>query len=107
MANRLSLCPLLQKACANISTSPEKRIRNGGEAVRLAKLIINETGQNTPSKMDLLAAALAEINQFEEASDLALKAYKLALKTGKTHLAADIFQRQKLYNTNRPYRDLN
>lgn len=88
------------------SSSPEKKLRNGKEALRLAKLIFEKKDIDISSKFDLVAAALAENGQFEKASEMATQAYQSAVKTGKRQLATDIFKRVKLYKMNKPFREL-
>ena len=90
-----------------LSSAPERHLRDGKEALRLAELVCDETIYDTPAKLDLLAAAHAENGQFREAGDIALKAYQLAIKTGKRQLATDIYKRFKLYKMNRPFRETN
>ena len=90
-----------------LSSAPERHLRDGKEALRLAELVCDEKNYETPAKLDLLAAALAENGQFKRAGDTALEAYQLAIKTGKRQLAADIYKRYKLYKLNLPFRETN
>jgi len=87
------------------SSAPEKKLRNGEEALRLAKLIFENKDIDMSSKFDLVAAALAENGQFEKAREMAAQAHQSAVKSGKRQLAPAIFKRIKLYKMNKPYRE--
>jgi len=87
------------------SSAPEKELRNAKEALRLAKIIFNKADIDTPSKYDLVAAALAENGQFEKAIEMTNQAYKLAIKAGNHPQANDIYKRLNLYKNNKPYRE--
>jgi tetratricopeptide (TPR) repeat protein len=90
-----------------LSTAPEAHLRNGKEALRLAKYVCDETNYTTPSTLDLLSAAFAESGQFDKARENVTKAYELALKSGNRQLATDIYGRFKLYEKNQPFREAN
>lgn len=87
------------------SSAPEKNLRDGKEALRLAKLVFEEKAIDTSSKYDLVAAALAENNQFEKAKEMAGQAYQLALKSGNRKKASEILKRVKLYEANKAFRE--
>jgi hypothetical protein len=88
-----------------LATAPERYIRQGSEALRLAEKICESTGFRSPAALDLLAMALAETGQFGKAYKAANNAYRLALKNHENKLAAEIKAREKLYQTEKPYRE--
>jgi tetratricopeptide (TPR) repeat protein len=90
-----------------LSSSPEKHLRDGNEALRLAEFVCDQSNYNTPSTLDLLSAAYAESGRFDRARENATKAYELAIKSGNNQLAKDIYKRFKLYGQNLPYREVN
>jgi tetratricopeptide (TPR) repeat protein len=88
-----------------LAVSEENDLRNGKEALRLAKIVCEYSNYNNAAALDLLAAAHAENKQFEKASNAASKAYQLALREGNKKLAAEIKNRGTLYRNNKPYRE--
>ena len=89
-----------------LSSAPEKYLRDGKEALRLAEFICDQTNYDTPSTLDLLAAALAENGQYTEACDIAMKAYQLALRDRNRQLSTAINKRLGLYKMNKPFREV-
>jgi superkiller protein 3 len=87
-----------------LAASPEPKLRNGQEALRLVEMIRSPAQINNPSYLDLWAAALAETRQYPQAYDAARRAYVLALLQKKQDLADEIEARQKLYQAQKPYR---
>ena len=87
-----------------LATCPEPRIRDGAEAVRLAERGCGLTDNRAPELLDTLAAAYAELGQFDRAVKTAEKAIQLVLAPGKEKLAKDIESRLKLYKAKRPFR---
>ena len=88
-----------------LATAPEDQLRNGKEAVQLAKLVCEESNYRIPSTLDLLAAAYAEDRQFNKAIETAKKSYQLASSSGKGNMAKQIKYRLELYRSNQPYRE--
>ena len=76
------------------------------EALRLAEIVRDQSISETPSTLDLLAAAYAEHGQFEKAKESAMKGNQLALKSRKHKLAREIYGRYSLYIKNQPYREI-
>jgi tetratricopeptide (TPR) repeat protein len=87
-----------------LAASPEPKLRDGKEALRLVELIRTPAQLNNPVYLDLWAAALAETRQYPQAYETASRAYVLALLQKKQELAGEIEARQKLYQTQKPYR---
>jgi Flp pilus assembly protein TadD len=87
-----------------LATCPEPAIRNGGEAVQLLQALQSNTPQPRYELLDALAAAHAEIGDFEPAARRAEEALRLAETQGRAGEAAEIKDRLKEYRENRPYR---
>lgn len=87
-----------------LATSSDVKLRNGTEALDLAKRV-SEISTNDPGALDTLAAAQAEVRQFAEAALTAQKAVELAEKSGQKKLADEIRSRLQLYQSARPYRE--
>ena len=87
-----------------LATHEDAQLRNGAEAVRLAERACRRTGYKIPAVLDTLAAAYAEVGQFDRAVETAQRAIQLALVAGNEKLAKDIQSHLELYKAKRPYR---
>jgi Flp pilus assembly protein TadD len=87
-----------------LATARDPRIRNGREALDLARSAVAATGRKDPRALDALAAALAETGRVAEAVALAGEAGRLAAAQGEEGLAAAIAARRHGYEAGRPYR---
>lgn len=87
-----------------LATADEARLRNGAEAVRLARRACELTGWKRAGALDALAAAEAEVGQFAAATATAERARRAALAAGKRSLAARIARRIDLYKARKPCR---
>jgi superkiller protein 3 len=87
------------------ATAPQASLRNGEEAVALARRVCEHDNYRTAVSLDLLAAAHAQSGHFEEAVDFANRAYQLAVNEQKRGLADEIRVRRNLYRDNKPFRD--
>ncbi|MEZ6121516.1 MAG: hypothetical protein R3C28_33845 [Pirellulaceae bacterium] len=87
------------------ATHPDAQYRNGAEAVRMAERILRESNSMRPDFLDTLAAALAEVGQFDQAVRVAAKAIELADSAHMTELADKLRLRQQQYSAGQPYRD--
>ncbi len=94
----------LNAAAWTLATSPDDRMRNGAEAVRLAEAAAGLTSRQQPAILNTLAAAYAEAGRFEEAASTANEALKLAQRTEQTNLAVQIEEARVSYQAGRPYR---
>jgi tetratricopeptide (TPR) repeat protein len=86
------------------STSESPELRDGAEAVRLAKRACELSNYRNPETLYTLAAAYAEMGRFSEAVQVSQEAIDLCLSSGKEARAEDIARVQKLYKSGQPYR---
>ncbi len=87
-----------------LATSPDARVRNGEEAVRLARAVCERTQYQFAVPVDTLAAAYAEAGQFPAAVETAKKAAALARNAKQKTFATEIEERVKLYQAGQPFR---
>ena len=88
-----------------LATHEDTEIRDGAQAVRLAEQACQLEDSKVPTSLDTLAAAYAEIGQFERAVKTAERAVQLARNAGEEQLARDIQGRLQSYRAKRPYRE--
>ncbi len=88
-----------------LATAPEAEIRNGKEALRIAKKLCDKTANRSPGALEALAAAYAENRRFQEAIQTAQQAQQLAVAEGQRQLAQQIQARVQLYKSKKPYRE--
>ncbi|MBX7166765.1 MAG: tetratricopeptide repeat protein [Pirellulales bacterium] len=88
------------------ATTPDQSLRNGKQAVELARRVCNAGKQTPATYLDTLAAALAETGDFESAISTARRAVQVALEEGNVALAAKIQDRVALYEIKQPYREV-
>ena len=88
-----------------LATSPDAAIRNGAEAVTLARRAFRLTRGREPAVFGTLAAAYAEAGRFAEAVDAAERAIALASARGNTTLVDTLRARIKLYRAGSPYHE--
>ncbi|MFO0949209.1 MAG: tetratricopeptide repeat protein, partial [Planctomycetota bacterium] len=87
-----------------LATSPDERFREGVEAVKLAELACRATNHQRPDCLDTLAAAYAEVGEWEKAVATARLAADRAKELQDSTLTREIEQRRELYENLRPYR---
>ena len=104
----LRLNPNLSGALNNLAwvlaTSPDEKLRNGAEAVRLAERACELTHDGQPAFVGTLAAAYAEAGRFPEAVTTAEKAEQLATAAGLKKLAVENQKLLELYQAGKPCR---
>jgi tetratricopeptide (TPR) repeat protein len=88
-----------------LATHKDPRLRDGPEAVRLAQRAIQVAKTNDWERLDTLAAAQAEVGQFDDAVADARQALALAVQTGQTNEVNGISNRLDLYQKGSPYRE--
>ncbi len=89
-----------------LATCPEVSVRNGPEAVDLARQAVALTHACDPAALDTLATAYAETGRFPQAIWTAQQAASLAAQLGKPELLDLIQARIRLYRAGAPYREM-
>ena len=82
----------------------EDDLRDGAEAVRLARRACTLTRFQIPEALDVLGGAYAEAGRFDEAVEVERLTVWYARAAGRTALAAGAAERLALYESGRPYR---
>ena len=88
-----------------LATSPDAELRDGAEAVRLAKLSSEATKRENANFLDTLAVAYAEMGSFEQAMEVNERALKLARNTGEEALIPILESRRSLYENKQAYHE--
>jgi protein O-mannosyl-transferase len=88
-----------------LATDPHAEIRNGAEAVRLARRACALTQDSRPLLLGTLAAAYAEAGQFDEAIASAQKAHDLAVAQGRSRVAAKNLELLELFRSHHAYHE--
>jgi len=87
-----------------LATTGDNKVRDGAEALGLVEKVLGRGFEPTAQLLDVYAAALAEMGQFDRALREAERAQELATKSGNAALAQIITRRADLYKSRRPYR---
>ena len=87
-----------------LATHPDPKVRNGAEAVALARRAAELT-PGDPNSLGTLAAACAEAGRFAEAVRTARQAVDLARRQGDLALAASIQAKIRLYEAKTPFHE--
>ncbi len=87
------------------ATSSDARIRDGIRALALAERAVRLTRRRDPDSLDSLAAALAELGQFDKAQAVAREALSAARAGGNERLSRGLEQRLALYVRGQRYRE--
>ncbi|MCL5279923.1 MAG: tetratricopeptide repeat protein [Planctomycetes bacterium] len=87
-----------------LATSPQATQRDGPRAVRLAEWACKTTSYKSPPLLDSLAAAYAQIGQFDQAIRTTEQAIAI-VRTNPKASTATLESRLKLYQAGRPYRE--
>ncbi len=97
------------EALANLAwikaTSKDDSVRNGTEALEFARRANNLTGEKHPVILDTLAAAYAEVGDFDRACVTARQAISLARDKQPREWVTSVEERLALYRANQPYRE--
>ncbi|QSX36624.1 tetratricopeptide repeat protein [Shewanella sedimentimangrovi] len=88
-----------------LATCPEAEYRDGNKALTLAQQLL-ATNADDPSILDNLAAAYAELGQFERAVDVQQQAIKALLRSSETAKVDEFNKRLESYRQNRPFREV-
>ena len=97
--------PLLSQTAWVLATCPQASIRNGTEAVELARRAAEASGGKDPAILDTLAAAFAEAGRFPEAIETTRQALALATEQNAQELAEELKARMSLYESRTPFRE--
>lgn len=87
-----------------LAALPDAKLRDGEEAVRLAKELGITRQPNSPQMWDLIGAGYAEQRRFDEAIEAAGKAINFAVEMGDQELALNIQYRLMLYQQGQVFR---
>jgi tetratricopeptide (TPR) repeat protein len=88
-----------------LATSPDDKLRDGKEAVRLAESVLADVTTPTAPLLDTLAAAYAEAGEFDKATAAAQRAIDLATTAKDDSLRRQLQQRLELYRQHKAYRE--
>jgi tetratricopeptide (TPR) repeat protein len=88
-----------------LASNPYPEIRDGKEAVELAKQACELSDWHAAVVVGTLAAAYAEAGQFDEAVKTAKRAQTIGLANGDAEVAARNEKLMKLYEAKQPYRE--
>ena len=94
----------LNRAGWILSTAPEPRIRDGARALSLASRAVDLTHRQDVVSLDTLAAAHAELGQFDAAVSAGREALALARLQGDRAMLPELQQRLDTYLARRPFR---
>jgi len=104
----LELDPNLYEALISLAsiraTARSAGMRNGEEALQLARRACVLTGNNNPSALHALAAALAEVGRFADAAQTAEIALDMARANGAVDLADTLARQIELYRQQTAFR---
>lgn len=95
---------VLQRMAWVLATSPDAAIRNGSEALALARRAVQLTAGKDPVALDALAAAYAETGNFTDAALTARKALGLAKQANNEAVMDALQSRIALYEAGKPFR---
>jgi len=87
-----------------LATARDDAVRDGPQALELARKAAALTHETDPVVLDALAAALAETGQYAAAVKMAQAASDSAQAAGQSNVAAEIQQRSELYRHSQPFR---
>lgn len=85
-----------------LSVAADPKDRNGQEALTICASLARELGNADALLLSTLAAALAEVGQFEQALRTAGQALEIARTAGKTELFPRITAQQHAYSNGKP-----
>ena len=88
-----------------LATSPKAELRDGSEALRLARRACDLAGPPNPRYLSALDAAYAETGDFAQAIRTAQQIQELTRGTAQEGIAAQAARRLELYREGKPFRD--
>ncbi len=96
---------ILDRTARLLATHDDGRFRNGAEALILAKKAARLSGFQNPRMLDTLAAAYAEVGEFEKAQRFAAEAVRLARAAQAEELCSQIEVHLTSYAQSTPLRE--
>ncbi len=96
---------VLTKLAWILATQPDERHRDGAEAVRLATRACTLTQETEPRALAALAAALAEVGQFDRSVEKAEQAVSIARAVGNAALTKPFKAQLECYRRRQPWRE--
>ena len=87
-----------------LATSPDKQVREGQQALRLAQQAVSLTNRRQATVLATLAAAYAEAGRFSQAIATANEALALARNAGNETLQRSLRRQLESYDASRPFR---
>jgi tetratricopeptide (TPR) repeat protein len=87
-----------------LATNPDPRQRYGALAVYLSRQVCEATGYERAELVDTLAAALAEVERFDDAEAMERKALELFATAGMAKQLNGAKERLAIYHAQRPFR---
>ena len=98
------MLPALDSLAWILATHEKASLRNGPEAVRLAKSAVSLTDEHDSRTLETLAVASAEAGDFPAAIETAQKALKLAAAADERERAGELAAQLRLFQAGQPYR---
>lgn len=86
-----------------LASHHDPTVRDGEEAVRVARRACETSGFRHVQSLDALGAAYAESGSFDEAVETTRRAIALARSKGQQQIASSLDRRLQLYTQGRPY----
>ncbi len=88
-----------------LSTCPDQNVRNGTEAMRVIRPLVQQTRRKEPAVLDTFAAALAEVGRFSEATTAMDEVLALLPSTIPAETRAGYQQRRDHYARKKAWRN--
>jgi len=96
---------LLQMTSTLLATCPDASLRNGSEAVQLARKALQLSGESDPLALDTLSVAYAEAGDFEQALAGEDRALALPLSSEQTEWKAVLQAHRQSLAAHQPVRE--
>lgn len=96
---------ILNDLAWRLATTADTKLRDGARAVELARKASALASDDNPYYLDTLAAAYAEVGDFEKAVAIADRAVNVAQETGDGQVGVEISARRAIYQAGKPYRE--
>lgn len=87
-----------------LASAPDAKLREGRRAATMAAECAKALNGRNPTALGHLAAALAEVGEYERAKTFNNRAIELARKKNDKRLVSELSARGRLYEAGRPYR---